>query len=663
MVDQVVVVCWSFMGGCLPLMSCGRRGGNHATPHPSTPRFAPEQFESLRVPLVRRPPRGEEGNSRPSSNMERRPEQPFSQIGLRLGLRRLDGRSGLANRSSSLLSAPMYFRNQHNMECPICGGRFRTDATDQQVNRHLDGCLVTQELRTIMGTMRDSSSSSTTFSHSWSHRYGHLVDGLIVFDPRRQSSDTSLPELVGNITHDSTLLHLADDNNPTTTLTSPEPPDSAPTQTEALARSLLHVIQGRDREFGGSAEETERQYRHFLRMSQFQYAAITNLSFEEKKKWFYAQLGTLRVNYSQSWVTLNIRRDDFLVSSFNEFRSLQGHDFHKEFQFRFSGEDIQDAGGPSREWFTLISAHLFNPNNGLFCYSDVDNLTYQINPHSGVNDNHLEYFRFAGQAMGKAIFEKQFILCPLARPLLKQLLRRKIDIEDLAFVDQELYNSFEWMKSNSIDNIIFDKFVVEEDRFGEKQNIELKPGGQSIEVSNANKSEYIELRLQYKMRTAIEEQLLALCRGLWLTIPLALLRVFDFQELDLLLNGLPVIDVDDWKLNTAYRSDYNAEHEVVRWFWDTVTESLSQEERARLLQFATGTSRVPAEGFRALESNRGQRAPFTIQPVEYSECHPLPRAHTCFNRLDLPKYTSRGQLETHLLISIHQDITGFGSTE
>eukprot|EP00922_Rhytidocystis_sp_ex-Travisia-forbesii_P051746 GHVS01076765.1.p1 GENE.GHVS01076765.1~~GHVS01076765.1.p1 ORF type:complete len:404 (-),score=49.07 GHVS01076765.1:257-1468(-) len=401
----------------------------------------------------------------------------------------------------------------------------------------------------------------------------------------------------------------------------------------------------------------------FQTTSPMQYAFIASVPFERKKQWLYAQLNSFRVNYASAWVVVDVHRDEFLVSSFNELRALGIHDFHKEFKFRFAGEPAQDAGGLSREWFTLISKHLFDPINGLFSFSDVDNLTYQINSHSCVNDNHLEYFHFAGQVMGKAIFDKQFILCPLTTPLLKQLLKRKVAMEDLALVDQAMFNSLEWMRDNSIDGIFFETFAFTEDRFGEPQIIDLKLNGQEIEVTDANKEEYIQLRMQHKIRLSIREQLNALTEGFWSVIPLPLIRVFDFQELDLLLNGLPVLDVDDWKRNTMYKGEYAEDHVVVQWFWEVVSSELSQEDRARLLQFTTGTSRVPAEGFKGLESNRGQKAAFTLQSVERTNCPPLLRAHTCFNRLDLPIYESREELSSLLTRSLEMDVTGFGLAE
>lgn len=69
-------------------------------------------------------------------------------------------------------------------------------------------------------------------------------------------------------------------------------------------------------------------------------------------------------------------------------------------------------------------------------------------------------------------------------------------------------------------------------------------------------------------------------------------------------------------------------------------ESYASEMRARLLQFVTGSSRVPLQGFKALQGNTGAVSPrlFTIHLTVDVPIQNLPKAHTCFNRIDLPPY-------------------------
>jgi len=104
--------------------------------------------------------------------------------------------------------------------------------------------------------------------------------------------------------------------------------------------------------------------------------------------------------------------------------------------------------------------------------------------------------------------------------------------------------------------------------------------------------------------------------------------------------------VEDWKKNTAYRGVFEQQkdaHPVVAMFWELMTEA-SPEERARVLQFTTGTSRVPVHGFATLKGVDGNIKPFTIESIPLEQSI-FPRAHTCFNRLDLPLYTNKDELK------------------
>lgn len=113
------------------------------------------------------------------------------------------------------------------------------------------------------------------------------------------------------------------------------------------------------------------------------------------------------------------------------------------------------------------------------------------------------------------------------------------------------------------------------------------------------------------------------------------------------------IDIDDWKANTRLKH-CNAESNIVKWFWQTV-ESYSEERRARLLQFVTGSSRVPLQGFKALQGSTGATVPrlFTIHLIDASTVN-LPKAHTCFNRIDIPSYENYQKLYEKLTQAIEE---------
>ena len=87
------------------------------------------------------------------------------------------------------------------------------------------------------------------------------------------------------------------------------------------------------------------------------------------------------------------------------------------------------------------------------------------------------------------------------------------------------------------------------------------------------------------------------------------------------------------------------EHPTVRLFWDEVRHNMDHERRALLVLWCTGSSQVPAQGFRYLQGRDGALRAFTLTSVELSSAI-FPRAHTCFNRIDLPLFTTAKELST-----------------
>merc|ERR1711902_41498 len=91
------------------------------------------------------------------------------------------------------------------------------------------------------------------------------------------------------------------------------------------------------------------------------------------------------------------------------------------------------------------------------------------------------------------------------------------------------------------------------------------------------------------------DQMNSFMEGFHDVIPMGSINCFDEGELELLLGGIGCINVKDWRANTEYKN-CSANERLILWFWRLVL-SLGDEKRSRLLQFVTGTSRVPMNGF------------------------------------------------------------------
>ncbi|KAK3714183.1 hypothetical protein LTR37_007985 [Vermiconidia calcicola] len=373
--------------------------------------------------------------------------------------------------------------------------------------------------------------------------------------------------------------------------------------------------------------------------------------FRRKLIYFRSQ-PALRILSGQCHV--KVRRTHIFEDSYAEIMRQSPNDLKKRLMIKFDGEDGLDYGGLSREFFFLLSHEMFNPFYCLFEYSAHDNYTLQINPHSGINPEHLGYFKFIGRVVGLAIFHRRFLDAFFIGAFYKMVLKKKVSLPDMEGVDAEFHRTLSWTMDNDITDVIYSTFSVEDERFGEKVTVELKPGGKDIEVNNDNKREYVELITEWRIQKRVEEQFNAFVAGFHELIPADLINVFDERELELLIGGIADIDVDDWKKHTDYRG-YTEGDPVVQNFWKCI-RSWDAEQKSRLLQFATGTSRIPVNGFKDLQGSDGPRR-FTIE--KSGEEGQLPKSHTCFNRLDLPPYKNFDALQGKLLWAVEETV-GFG---
>ncbi|KAG8826479.1 hypothetical protein FRC19_008833 [Serendipita sp. 401] len=351
---------------------------------------------------------------------------------------------------------------------------------------------------------------------------------------------------------------------------------------------------------------------------------------------------------------IKIRRNHIFEDSYAEIMRQTPTDLKKRLMIKFDGEDGLDYGGLSREFFFLLSHEMFNPFYCLFEYSAHDNYTLQINPASGVNPEHLNYFKFIGRCLGLGIFHRRFLDAYFVVSFYKTILNKKVTLSDLESVDAELFRGMNWMLENDITDVIDETFTTVEDRFGEHVVIELRPGGADVPVTEENKKDYVDAVIEYRVHKRVKEQFDAFMSGFNELIPQDLITVFDERELELLIGGMSEIDVDDWTKHTDYRG-YDINDQVIKWFWECI-RNWPPERKSRLLQFATGTSRIPVNGFKDLQGSDGPRR-FTIE--KSGDPSQLPKSHTCFNRIDLPPYKDYASLEQKLTLAVEETV-GFG---
>ncbi|XP_003380634.1 putative HECT-domain protein [Trichinella spiralis] len=353
------------------------------------------------------------------------------------------------------------------------------------------------------------------------------------------------------------------------------------------------------------------------------------LDFDIKRRYFRLELERVDQTFRADDTPVRVKRDRIFQDSFRELFRLRPSEWKSRFYILFDGEEGQDAGGLLREWFSVITREIFDPNYALFMTAS------------------------ANRSSMYSIVDVQLYICTTT-VFIRVSQYRYTDIES---EDPSFYQSMVFLLENPVSTLGYDlTFSLEVEEFGVREIRDLKPEGRTILVTDANKMEYVRLVCQMKMTGAIRQQLNAFLEGFYDIIPRRLISIFNEQELELLISGLPIIDIDDLQQNTEYYK-YNKNSLQIQWFWRAV-RSFDHAERAKLLQFVTGTSRVPLQGFAALPGMHGAQR-FQIHRDDRSVDR-LPAAHTCFNQLDLPPYETYDKLRHMLLLAINECSEGFG---
>lgn len=385
------------------------------------------------------------------------------------------------------------------------------------------------------------------------------------------------------------------------------------------------------------------------------------VNFENKRTYFRHRLRQLRResssyrNTDHHQLRLVVRRNRVFMDSYQQISTKTSDQLKQKLHITFHGEEGVDAGGVTREWYNILAREMFNPDYALFRREGSKSEFNHPNPLSYINADHLHFFKFIGRIIGKCIYDGQHLDAWFTRSFYKHMLGQPITPADAEPIDPELYRNLNIMLEHPIEDLGLElNFTTTIDEFGRSKLVELKPNGANIAVTDENKYEYVCLLCEYKTVKLIEKQLNVFLSGFHELIPSRLIAIFDDKELELLISGSPTINLNDLRDNTEYHN-YTKNSQQIIWFWETL-EEFDQNRLATFVQFVTGTSRVPLGGFKNLMGMRGPQK-FSIHKA-FGE-NRLPSAHTCFNQLDLPNYSSKEQLRAKLLQAITEGKEGF----
>ncbi|PGH19098.1 hypothetical protein AJ79_00132 [Helicocarpus griseus UAMH5409] len=370
------------------------------------------------------------------------------------------------------------------------------------------------------------------------------------------------------------------------------------------------------------------------------------------------------------YLVLKVRRECLAEDSLRSVSEVVGtgqEEIKKGLRIEFLGEEGVDAGGLRKEWFLLLVREIFDPLHGLFVYDENSRYCY-FNPYCFESS---EQFFLVGVLLGLAIYNSTILDIALPPFAFRKLLACappnnvpalstpqqsfKCTLEDLAeyqpALARGLRNLLEY--DGDVEETFCLDFVVQIERYGEKLEIPLRPGGERKPVTNSNRREYVDLYVKYLLDTAVARQFEPFKRGFFTVCGGNAMHLFRPEEIELLVRGSDEpLDIPSLRAVAMYehwQTDKPEQEPVVIWFWEFFAR-ISPRDQRKILSFITGSDRIPAMG----ATNLMIRLVCLGQDSDR-----FPTARTCFNMVALYRYKSREKFEEKLWRAVVES-EGFG---
>ncbi|XP_028818978.1 probable E3 ubiquitin-protein ligase HERC4 isoform X2 [Denticeps clupeoides] len=337
---------------------------------------------------------------------------------------------------------------------------------------------------------------------------------------------------------------------------------------------------------------------------------------------------------------LIVRRENIVGDTMEVLRKSKNVDYKKPLKVIFVEEEAVDAGGVRKEFFLLIMRELLDPKYGMFRYYEESRLIW----FSNKTFEDIDLFHLIGAICGLAIYNLTIVELHFPVALYKKLLKRTPTLEDLKELMPDVASLQLLLDypEDDVEQSFCLNFTVTEENFGATEVFELVPNGTDIAVNNSNRLDFVNAYVDYIFNKSVAPLFNAFYAGFHKVCGGKVLELFQPNELQAMVVGNTIYDWEELEKHTEYKGEYWAEHPTIKIFWE-VFHSLPLEKKKQFLLFLTGSDRIPILGMKSLA--------LVIQPTGGGENY-LPVAHTCFNLLDLPKYSSREILSEKLLQAI-----------
>ncbi len=263
-----------------------------------------------------------------------------------------------------------------------------------------------------------------------------------------------------------------------------------------------------------------------------------------------------------------------------------------------------------------------------------------------------ELFYFMGQLVGIAIRSRITLDLALPSFIWKSVVGESLTEKDLASFDQSAYDLI--LQLQALQQAFIGRGRKKE-ALSEEENemirdltwtatrsdgeiIELKEDGKNVAVEIDDLGEYLTAYLDVRMtenQTAIQ----LFRSGLLTIIPESAITLLTWQELQSMVCGSNSIDIQRLKDNTEYDDDVSPDDTHIISFWEVLQE-FNEIEKSAFLKFVWARPSLPPKDVEFTQKMRILSAA-TDDNNTLKQDQFLPKAHTCFFSINLPKYSSK----------------------
>uniref|UniRef100_A0ABI7Z5I9 HECT domain-containing protein n=1 Tax=Felis catus TaxID=9685 RepID=A0ABI7Z5I9_FELCA len=256
-----------------------------------------------------------------------------------------------------------------------------------------------------------------------------------------------------------------------------------------------------------------------------------------------------------------------------------------------------------------------------------------------------DLFHLIGVICGLAIYNFTIVDLHFPLALYKKLLKKKPSLDDLKELVPDVGRSMQQLldyPEDDVEETFCLNFTITVENFGATEVKELVLNGADTAVNKQNRQEFVDAYVDYIFNKSVASLFDAFHAGFHKVCGGKVLQLFQPNELQAMVIGNTNYDWKELEKNTEYKGEYWAEHPTIKIFWEVFHE-LPLEKKKQFLLFLTGSDRIPILGMKSLK--------LVIQSTGGGEEY-LPVSHTCFNLLDLPKYTEKETLRSKLIQAI-----------